>query len=124
MSVDPRAKLNLVRPVIAEIQPYVPAENPEHLAERLGLPVEKLVKLDANENVYGPSPRVRGALREFNRYHIYPDPEQVATRKAVAEYLGVPDECVLLGAGSDEWIHLLTMVYLDPGDEVIDFSPS
>jgi histidinol-phosphate aminotransferase len=36
----------------------------------------------------------------------------------------VPPENVLLGAGSDEYIHLLTMVYLDPGDEVIDFSPS
>jgi histidinol-phosphate aminotransferase len=124
MSVEPGAKLNLVRPVIAEIKPYVPADNPEVLAERLGWPVERLVKLDANENVYGPSPRVRAALREFARYHIYPDPEQVATRKLVGEYLGVPPECVILGAGSDEWIHLLTMVYLDPGDEVIDFSPS
>jgi histidinol-phosphate aminotransferase len=124
MSADPPAKLNLVRPVIASIQPYVPAENPEHLAERLGWPVEKLVKLDANENVYGPSPRVRAALREYSRYHIYPDPEQVAARKAVARYLDVPLDCVLLGAGSDEWIHLLTMVYIDPGDEVIDFSPS
>jgi histidinol-phosphate aminotransferase len=124
MSVEPRAGLNLVRPVIADIQPYVPAENPEVLAERLGWPVERLVKLDANENVYGPSPRVQAALGQYARYHIYPDPEQVATRQAVASYLGVPPECVLLGAGSDEWIHLLTMVYLDPGDEVIDFSPS
>jgi len=124
MSVEPRAKLDLVRPVIADIQPYVPAENPELLAERLGLPVEKLVKLDANENVYGPSPRVQAALGQYARYHIYPDPEQVATRQAVANYLGLPPECVLLGAGSDEWIHLLTIVYLDPGDEVIDFSPS
>jgi histidinol-phosphate aminotransferase len=124
MSVEPRAKLDLVRPVIADIQPYVPAENPELLAERLGVPVERLVKLDANENVYGPSPRVQAALGQYARSHIYPDPEQVATRQAVAKYLGLPPECVLLGAGSDEWIHLLTMVYLDPGDEVIDFSPS
>ncbi len=124
MSVEPRARLDLVRPVIAGIQPYVPAENPELLAERLGWPVEKLVKLDANENVYGPSPRVQAALGQYARYHIYPDPEQVATRRAVATYLGVPPEWVLLGAGSDEWIHLLTMVYIDPGDEVIDFAPS
>src|SRR4051794_38162337 len=119
MSVEPGSRLNLVRPVIADIQPYVPAENPDVLAARLGVPVEKLVKLDANENVYGSSPRVRAALREYAPYHIYPAPEQVLTRQAVAEYLGISTECVLLGAGSDEWIHLLTMVYLDPGDEVI-----
>jgi histidinol-phosphate aminotransferase len=124
MSVDPRAKLQLVRPVIADIQPYVPAETEEVLAQRSGRAVDQLVKLDANENLYGPSPRVQAALGAYNRYHIYPDPEQVATREAVANYLGVPAENVLLGAGSDEYIHLLTMVYLDPGDEVIDFSPS
>ncbi len=124
MSVGPRRKLDLVRPVIADISPYVPAENPDLLAERLGWPVERLAKLDANENVYGPSPRVMAALGDYARYHIYPDPEQVAAREAVAAYLGVPAANVLLGAGSDEYIHLLTMVYLDPGDEVIDFSPS
>jgi histidinol-phosphate aminotransferase len=124
MRVEPRAKLQLVRPVIAGIQPYVPAETEDLLAQKSGRPVERLVKLDANENVYGPSPRVREVLGAYERYHIYPDPEQVAARTATARYLGVPVENVLLGAGSDEYIHLLTMVYLDPGDEVIDFSPS
>jgi histidinol-phosphate aminotransferase len=124
MSAKPRTTLNLVRPVIADIQPYVPAETEQVLAERSGLPVERLVKLDANENLYGPSPRVQAALGAYDRHHIYPDPEQVATREAVAAYYGVPAANVLLGAGSDEYIHLLTMVYLDPGDEVIDFSPS
>src|SRR5262245_32556458 len=124
MSVEPGAKLDLVRPVIASIKSYVPAENEEWLAEQLGLTVDDLVKLDANETVYGPSPRVRKALADFGRHHIYPDPEQVATRAAVGKYLNIPPENVIMGAGSDEYIHLLTMVYLDPGDEVIDFSPS
>jgi histidinol-phosphate aminotransferase len=124
MSAKPQATLQLVRPVIADIQPYVPAETEDVLSQRSGLPIERLVKLDANENLYGPSPRVREALGAYDRYQIYPDPEQVATREAAAAYYGVPPENVLLGAGSDEYIHLLTMVYLDPGDEVIDFSPS
>ena len=58
MSAEPRAQLQLVRPVIADIQPYVPAETEEVLAQKSGLPVSRLVKLDANENLYGPSPRV------------------------------------------------------------------
>jgi histidinol-phosphate aminotransferase len=124
MSVERQAKLDLVRPAVARAQPYVPAETEDVLADKSGLTVERLVKLDANENVYGPSPCVADALADYARHHIYPDPQQVAPRMAVAEYLGVPVENVLLGAGSDEYIHLLTMVYLDPGDEVIDFTPS
>ncbi|HWP28334.1 MAG TPA: histidinol-phosphate transaminase [Chloroflexota bacterium] len=124
MSIEPRAKLQLVRPAIERTQPYVPAETVEVLARRSGRPVDQLVKLDANENLYGPSPRVRAVLGEYAHYHIYPDPDQVETRAAVAQYLGVPMEHVLMGAGSDELIHLLTVVYLDPGDEVIDFTPS
>jgi histidinol-phosphate aminotransferase len=124
MSVEPSAKLDLVRPVIASIKSYVPAENEEWLAEQLGLTVDELVKLDANETVYGPSPRVRKVLADYGRHHIYPDPEQVATRAAVGKYLNIAPENVIMGAGSDEMIHLLTMIYLDPGDEVIDFGPS
>lgn len=124
MSVEPRAKLNLVRPAVARAAPYVPAETEDVLTQRSGLALDQLIKLDANENVYGPSPRVREALSDFLRHHIYPDPQQTRARAAVANYLGVPDENVILGAGSDELIHLLTTVYLDPGDEVIDFTPS
>lgn len=125
MSAESQAKVEqLVRPVIARISPYVPAETMDELCAASGLPPEKIVKLDANENVYGSSARVAEALGTQGSYHIYPDPEQVHTRAAVARYLDVPASNVLLGNGSDELIHLLTMVYLDPDDEVIDFTPS
>ena len=42
--------------------PYTPIEPFEVLSQRLGLPIEQIVKLDANENPYGLSPRARIAL--------------------------------------------------------------
>jgi histidinol-phosphate aminotransferase len=48
------------------------------LANELGLPLDQLAKLDANENLYGPLPEVRHALADAALdLHIYPDPAQV-----------------------------------------------
>jgi Histidinol-phosphate/aromatic aminotransferase and cobyric acid decarboxylase len=78
MSVMP----HLVRPEIADLEAYTPIVPLEVLAARLGLPVEQIVKLDANENPYGPAPAALAALQTTTTYHIYPDPEQTALRTA------------------------------------------
>ena len=43
-------------------------------AERLGRAPESIVKLDANENPYGPSPRALEVLSAAKSFNIYPDP--------------------------------------------------
>lgn len=53
------------------------------------------MKLDANENPYGPPPEVLKALGSMAFPNIYPDPEQRALRKALAEREGVPIENIL-----------------------------
>jgi histidinol-phosphate aminotransferase len=104
--------------------PYSPPEDAAALAARAGIPVSRVIKLDANENPYGCSPRVREALSHFGDYHRYPDPDQRAIRDLVAPWLGVPDERVVFGNGSDEIIDLLCRIYLDPGDEIVDCTPT
>ena len=65
MTYDPiRDVENLVRGSLADIEPYEPIVPLEVLSERSGVPVEKLIKLDGNENPYGCSPRVRRALAD------------------------------------------------------------
>ena len=56
---------NLIRPEIAGLEPYTPILPLDVLAARLGIPIERLVKLDANENPYGPSPRTAQALADL-----------------------------------------------------------
>src|SRR3954447_3434155 len=91
-------------PWVERMAPYAPPEDLVALARRAGIAPEDVVKLDANENPYGPSPRVRKALGAFDGYHIYPDPEQQAIRPLVAEYAGVQPGQLMLGNGSDELI--------------------
>ena len=64
-----------VRPDIAALAPYTPTASLEVFAAQLGRPVSELIKLDANENPYGPSAAARAALASLDTTHIYPDPE-------------------------------------------------
>lgn len=106
------------------IEAYAPIEPPEVVAKELGIPVEEIAKLDANENPYGPSPKVKGALAAFDGYQYYPDPEQRAVREAVARYAGVKPEQVVLGNGSDEMLDLCARMFLSPGDTLVNFPPT
>ena len=107
-----------------DFPPYTPIEPFEVLSERLGRPADSIVKLDANENPYGPSPLVKEALANLAFPHIYPDPESRALRNALAAFTGVPAEYLLAGAGADELIDLLLRVLLEPGDCVINCPPT
>jgi histidinol-phosphate aminotransferase len=104
--------------------PYTPIEPFEVLSQRLGLPPEQIVKLDANENPYGPSPRARAALGDLAWAHIYPDPENRALRTALADFTGLPADNLFPGAGADELIDLVLRVLLEPGDRVLNFPPT
>jgi histidinol-phosphate aminotransferase len=116
--------ISLVRPDIAAMDPYEPIFPFDVLAARLGRDPADLVKLDANENPYGPSPRVRTALAGLLDVHIYPDPESHALRAALADFTGLPADLLLAGAGADELIDLAMRLFLQPGDAVLNCPPT
>ena len=111
----------LIRSHIKEIEPYEPPDL-EAVAARAGVPVKHLIRLDANENPFGPSPRVAQALAEFADYGFYPDYRPL--REAVACYAGVTPEHVVLGNGSDELIDLVLRLCLEPGQGLIICPPA
>ena len=82
-------------PLVNDLVPYVPGEQPK---------MANLVKLNTNENPFGPSPRVIEAIQaELNdSLRLYPDPEGESLRKTIAGYHKVKPEQVFLGNGSDE----------------------
>lgn len=82
-------------PFVRDLVPYVPGEQPK---------LTKLVKLNTNENPYGPSPKAIEAMRaEVNdNLRLYPDPNSDLLKQAVARYYGVESNRVFLGNGSDE----------------------
>ena len=113
----------LLRPHLADIKTYEPVEPPERLAERAGIAADQIIKLDANENPYGASPKVARALASL-QVHIYPDPLQQRVREALAGYTGMDMEQIVAGAGSDELIDLLLRLFVAPGETVIDCEPT
>ncbi|MCL6637883.1 MAG: aminotransferase class I/II-fold pyridoxal phosphate-dependent enzyme, partial [Alicyclobacillus sp.] len=112
-----------VRPGIEQIEPYQPGLTDDELKHRYGL--TRVVKLNANENALGPSPRALEAIRnELAMLHHYPDGASELLRQAIAQFHGVAVDAVLAGNGSDDLIKLLSETFLDPGDEVVMPSPS
>jgi histidinol-phosphate aminotransferase len=113
-----------IRSHLAALPAYTPIEPFEVLSARLGRTPDKIIKLDANENPYGPSPRARQVLAGLEFPHIYPDPESRALRTALSKFTSLPMENLLAGAGADELIDLLLRVFIEPGDCVLSCPPT
>lgn len=103
---------------------FVPGESVESLAARLGRKPEFIIKLDANENNYGPPPAVHQALAALSETHRYPDAAQTDLRAALSVYTGVPADYLLAGNGSDDLLSLLAQVLLQPGDSILVCPPT
>jgi histidinol-phosphate aminotransferase len=114
----------LIRPHVHRMRAYDPILPFEVLSRQLGMSHENIVKLDANENPYGPLPIVAEELARLPYVHIYPDPESRELRQALAGYHALPVENILAGAGADELIDLIMRLFLDPGDTMVDCPPT
>lgn len=81
--------------LVEKLSPYIPGEQPKF---------DNLVKLNTNENPYGPSPKVIEAIRAElgDKLRLYPDPTSVPLRETVAKQYGLQAEQVFVGNGSDE----------------------
>ena len=115
---------SLMLPHMLHAVPYAAVDPPSVLAARAGLPEDDIAKLDANENPYGPSPKVAQALASYQGYHIYPDPQQRRVRDALAAYAATTPDRIVAGVGSDELIDLLLRLFVAQGDRVIDCVPT
>ena len=94
---------------IHQLQPYVPGEQPKH---------SRLVKLNTNENPYGPSPKVLDAIAAANNddLRLYPDPDASALREVLAAYYNLIPTQVFVGNGSDEVLaHIFHGFFGDKG---------
>lgn len=115
---------DILRDHILDMPAYQPIQPFDVLSEQLGIPEEKLIKMDANENPYGPLPQVHDTLEDLPNIHIYPDPESRYLRQDLARLHGIPVEKILAGAGADELIDLILRVTFDPGDLILNCPPT
>jgi histidinol-phosphate aminotransferase len=82
-------------PVVHGLTPYVPGEQPK---------LTNLIKLNTNENPYGPSPKVLDAIKDevADSLRLYPDPNADRLKNTLARYHGVTPQQVFVGNSSDE----------------------
>lgn len=80
---------------VHDLVPYVPGEQPK---------MANLVKLNTNENPYGPSPEVLAAMQAElgDSLRLYPDPDSDRLKSAIADFYRIDKACVFVGNGSDE----------------------
>ncbi|VAW87515.1 Histidinol-phosphate aminotransferase [hydrothermal vent metagenome] len=82
-------------PIVHQLTPYVPGEQPK---------ISNLIKLNTNENPYGPSPKVLNAIEieAGNSLRLYSDPTSERLVNAIAQYYQLDAKQIFVGNGSDE----------------------
>lgn len=101
------------KPGILDISPYVPGKSK---AEGFAHPV----KLSSNENILGCSPAAKVAFAAAaGRMNLYPDGRSSALRAAIAKRYDLEPERLVFGCGTDELLHLINQVYIEPGDNIV-----
>lgn len=114
---------DFILPHLGKVKPYQAADPLEQMIESTGIPADRIIRLNANENPYGASPKVAEALATLQT-HIYPDPLQRRARSELARYVGTDESRVIAGAGSDELIDMLLRLFISPGDRIIECDPT
>jgi histidinol-phosphate aminotransferase len=109
----------LIRPFLKGFTGYSAATSPETLEGKVDVPVADIIKMDANENPYGCSPRVLRALANSHNLNIYPDDGQQGLRRLLAGYAGTDANRIVAGHGSNTLIDLVVRLFVGEGDEVI-----
>jgi len=91
---------------LRNIEPYVPGEQSKN---------ENIVKINANENPYPPSPKAIKAIREFNcsALRFYPDANAAEFKQAIADFYDVKAENVFIGNGSDDVLALAFQAFFN-----------
>lgn len=110
----------MLRAVIRFIEPYDPGLFPEDLTRLYGIPPSKIVNLGSNENPYPPPPSVLRAIRRSARSaNRYPNPSYKALKERIADYVGLDESRVAVGAGAAELLDVICKIFLEPLDKVV-----
>src|SRR5216683_1122807 len=101
---------------IRAIAPYQPGKPISELAREMGLDEKKIIKLASNENPLGVSPKAKAAIKKaLPELGRYPDGNAFELKAALSRRYGVPEECIVVGNGSNDLLEMAAGVFLAPG---------
>ena len=105
---------------VRAIAPYQPGKPISELAREMGLKEKNIIKLASNENPLGVSPRAKAAIKKaIAELGRYPDGNAFDLRAALAKRFNVPQECIVVGNGSNDLLEMAAAVFLGPGRSAV-----
>jgi histidinol-phosphate aminotransferase len=105
---------------VRAIAPYQPGKPISELAREMGLKEKKIIKLASNENPLGVSPKARSAIKKaIAELGRYPDGNAFDLKAALAKRYRVPEECIVVGNGSNDLLEMAAAVFLAPGRSAV-----
>ena len=116
--------IDTLRPHIRDLPSYEAISDSVAIAEQYGIAKKDILRLDGNENPFGASPLALQALQNGYEPERYTDANQTLLREALQEFLQVPAENIVAGAGSDELIDLIYRMWVHPGDRIVTCGPT
>jgi len=103
---------------IKQLHPYTPGKPVEELERELG--ISNAIKLASNENPLGCSPLVEQAVaRASGQIGLYPDANAYYLKQRLARKLGIEENQITIGNGSNDVLDLVARTFLDAGGEAI-----
>ncbi|MFQ6791208.1 MAG: histidinol-phosphate transaminase [Thomasclavelia sp.] len=97
---------------LRQVEPYVAGEQPK---------IVNMIKLNTNENPYGPSEKVKEVLKEIDidKLRLYPNSDAVELKQTLANYYQLDEDQVFLGNGSDEVLALTFLTFFNGKDPIL-----
>lgn len=97
---------------LREIEPYVAGSQPSG---------ENLIKLNTNENAYGPSPKVAEVFSQFDVHQLrkYSTLDQKSLRIVLAKQHGLDPDQIIVGNGSDDILSMAFLAFFNSDDPVL-----
>jgi len=114
-----------VNPQFKKIVPYLPGPMTKDIAARYEIDPARVIKLSSNENPLGVPPLARAKIIEMaGEASLYPDAEARELRGALAEYVIMRPENIVVGPGSSSLMMHIIEVFSAPADQVVFTSPA
>lgn len=97
---------------LRKVEPYVAGEQPK---------IVNMIKLNTNENPYGPSLKVKEVLNgiDVDKLRLYPNGDAADLRKALADYYKLNENQVFIGNGSDEVLALTFLTFFNGKEPIL-----